>query len=259
MPLVKAGDIEIHHEIEGEPGAPVLVMAHPLGANLAVWEPQRAALSRQFRLLLYDARGHGRSSVTPGPYRIEQLAGDVVGLLDALQIDRAHFCGLSIGGLVGIWLGAQAARRVGRLVLCNTAMRIGSLEGWNTRILAVRQDGLGALAPTMMERWFTATFRERDPQTVSRAQAMLAGSPPEGYVGCCAAIRDADLQAQAAAIAVPTLVISGSSDPSTTPAQGQALAAAISGARYVELPASHLSNLEAAERFTDEVVRFLSA
>jgi 3-oxoadipate enol-lactonase len=259
MPSVRVGDLDIHHELEGDPGAPVLVLAHPLGADLSVWEPQRAALVRRFRILRYDARGHGRTSVTPGPYRIAQLAGDLLGLLDALGIDRAHFCGLSIGGLTGIWLGAHAGARLRKLVLCNTATRIGSVESWNARIEAVRQSGLRALAPTMMERWFTAGFRASHPEVVARAQAMLAGAPPEGYLRCCAAIRDVDLQGDAGRIRVETLVVAGQGDPATPPAQGQALASAIPGARYVELPASHLSNQEAPERFSDEVARFLAA
>jgi 3-oxoadipate enol-lactonase len=259
MPFARAGDVEIHYEIEGDGGAPVLVLAHPLGTDLSVWEPQRDALARRFRLLRYDARGHGRSSVTPGPYTIEQLGRDVVALLDALSIEHAHFCGLSIGGLVGIWLGAHAAPRLRRLVLSNTATRIGSVESWNTRIDAVRKDGLRGLAPAMMERWFTGAFRASRPETVAKAQAMLSSCPPEGYIACCAAIRDADLDEAARAIRVPALVISGRSDPATPPAQGRALAGTIAGARYVELEASHLSSVEAAAAYTDEVVRFLTA
>lgn len=259
MPFARVGDVEIHHEVEGDAGAPVLVLAHPLGTNLSFWEPQRAELAKRFRLVRYDGRGHGRSSVTPGPYRIEQLARDAVGLLDALSIERAHFCGLSIGGLVGIWLGAHAAPRLLRLVLSNTAARIGSGETWDARIAAVRKEGLPELAPTMMERWFTPAFRTSRPDAVARAEAMLASSPPEGYIGCCGAIRDADLHEEAREIRVPTLVISGRGDPATPPAQGQALAGAIAGARYVELHASHLSSVEAAAAYTDEVARFLTA
>jgi 3-oxoadipate enol-lactonase len=259
MPFVRVGDVDIHHELEGDPGAPVLVLSHPLGADLSVWAPQRAELVRRFRLLRYDGRGHGRTTVTPGPYRIEQLARDAVGLLDALAIGQAHFCGLSIGGVIGIWLGAHASGRLRKLVLCNTAARIGSAESWETRIASVSRDGLPALAPTMMERWFTPGFRAAQPRVVARAQAMLAGSPREGYLGCCGALREADLSAEAGAVHVPTLVVSGHGDPATPPAQGQALAAAIPGARYVELEASHLSNIEAAGPFTDELVRFLTA
>jgi 3-oxoadipate enol-lactonase len=259
VPSLRVGDVEIHHEIEGRPDAPVLVLAHPLGADLTVWEPQTAALAARFRLLRYDSRGHGRSSVSSGPYRIETLARDALGLLDALGIERAHFCGLSIGGLVGIWLGAHAGSRLRRLVLSNTAARIGSAESWNARIEGVRRDGLAALAPTMMERWFTPAFRGGHREPVARAQALLAACPPEGYMGCCAAVRDADLASDARAIRVPTLVISGRHDPATTPEQGRALADLIAGARYVELEAAHLSNVEAAAAYTDAVARFLDA
>jgi 3-oxoadipate enol-lactonase len=259
VPSVRVGDVEIHHEVEGDREAPALVLAHPLGADLTVWEPQRAALAARFRLLRYDSRGHGRSSVPPGPYRIETLARDALGLLDALGIARAHFCGLSIGGLVGIWLGAHAGSRLRRLVLSNTAARIGSAESWNARIEGVRRDGLPALAPTMMERWFTPAFRAGHPEAVARTQAALAACPREGYLGCCAAVRDADLASAARAIRVPTLVLSGRHDPATTPADGQALAGLIGGALHAELDAAHLSNVEAAAAYTDAVARFLDA
>lgn len=258
MPFVPAGDIEVRYELEGPQGAPILVLAHPLGTDLSVWEPQREALAARFRLLRYDARGHGRTTVTQGPYTIDQLANDALALLDALAIERVHFCGLSIGGLVGIALGARGGDRLRSLALCNTARRIGSAETWNARIEAVRRDGLRSLAPGMMERWFTADFRARAPEVVARTRATLEATPVEGYLACCAAIRDVDLTAEAARIATPTLVISGESDPATPPADGRALAEAIPGARYVELPAAHLSNLEAAAAFTAELNGFLA-
>jgi 3-oxoadipate enol-lactonase len=236
MPSVPAGDIEIHYELEGTRGAPVLVLAHPLGTDLSVWEPQREALAAP----------------------IGQLADDALALLDALAIERVHFCGLSIGGLVGISLGAGHGERLRRLALCNTARRIGSAETWNARIEAVRRDGLAGLAPGMMERWFTAAFRAREPQVVARTRAILEATPVEGYLASCAAIRDVELSAEAARIATPTLVIAGRDDPSTPPDDGRALAGAIPGARYVELPAAHLSNLEAASTFTAELNAFLA-
>ncbi len=258
MPFADTGDLPIHHRFDGPADAPVLVLSSSLGADLSAWDPQVPTLSRTHRVLRYDSRGHGRTPALPVPCTIAGLARDVVKLLDALGIARASFCGLSIGGQVGAWLGAHAGERLDRLVLCNTAARIGDLVTWNARIAAVRQDGVASITGPLMERWFTAGFRDRAPEVVARTRAMVESTPREGYAACSEAVRDADLHADLAAIRVPTLVIAGRHDPSTTPAQGRELAAAIAGARYVELDAAHLSSIEAAEPFTDEVRRFLA-
>ena len=249
----------IHYRFDGPDDAPVLVMAHSLGIHHGLWDPQLPALGARFRLLLYDARGHGRSQVTPGPYTIERLGRDVVDLLDGLGIERAHFCGLSIGGAVGIWLALSAPGRIRRLILANTAARIGTAEMWNARIEAVRAGGVAAVAPMQMERWFTPAFRERAPEAVDRARQMLLAAPIEGYLGACAAVRDMDARDQVAGISVPTLVISGTHDATAPAADGQYLAERIPGARYLELPAAHLSNIEAADRFGAAVTEFLEA
>ena len=253
----------IHYRFDGPPDddddAPVLVMAHSLGIHHGLWDPQLPALGARFRLLRYDARGHGRSQVTPGPYTIERLGRDVVDLLDGLGIERAHFCGLSIGGAVGIWLALSAPGRLRRLVLANTAARIGTAEMWNARIDAVRAGGVAAVAPAQVARWFTPAFRDRAPEAVDRARQMLLGAPIEGYLGACAAVRDMDARDQVARISVPTLVISGTHDATAPAADGQFLAGRIPGARYLELPAAHLSNIEAADRFGAAVTEFLEA
>lgn len=236
----------------------MLVLSNSLGSDLSMWDPQAAPLEEELRVLRYDTRGHGQSAVTPGPYTIEQLSRDVIGLLDALDIERAHFCGLSMGGKIGMWLGVHAPDRLRKLVLCNTGARIGTAERWNARIQDVRDHGMKGIAAAVIERWFTPGFRERSPEAVARARAMVERTPPEGYVACCAAIRDADQRAEVAGIGAPTLVIAGRHDPATPPADGRALSGAISGARYVELDASHLSNVEAAEAFTAELTAFLS-
>jgi len=248
----------LHHELSGPEGAPVLVLAHSLGTNLGLWEPQLPALEPRFRVLRYDARGHGRSEATAGPYTIELLARDVLELMRGLEIERAHFCGLSIGGLLGMWLGAHAPEKIGRLVLANTAARIGTRERWDTRIQEVQRNGTRHLAPDLTARWFTPAFRERAPDACAAAARMLEQTSADGYAGCAAAIRDADLEPSLAAIRAPTLVIAGREDPATPPDEGRALARAIAGARFCELPASHLSNLEAPEAFNAELVRFLA-
>jgi 3-oxoadipate enol-lactonase len=245
--------------VEGPPEAPWLVLSNSLGADLTMWDDQMVALAQRFRVLRFDTRGHGASAVTPGPYTIEQLGRDVLALLDALKARKVHFCGLSMGGMTGMWLGVHAPERIDRLVLANTAPQIGTLEIWNTRIENVRKGGLAAIADGLMERWFSKGFRERAPATVARIRAALIASPPDGYVAACAAVRDADLWGVVGRIAAPTLVISGAHDLSTPPAEGRKLAECISGARYVELDAAHISNVERAERFTAELTGFLAS
>jgi 3-oxoadipate enol-lactonase len=257
MPVLTAGDLGVHYALAGAEGTPVLLLSNSLGSDLSMWDGQVPALERRFRVLRYDSRGHGKTAVTAAPYTLDQLAGDVLRLLDALELSRVHFCGLSVGGLVGVWLAARAPRRVDRLVLCNTAARVGSAQTWNARMDAVRGGGLAAIGEGLMERWFTEAFRRRRPEAVARARAMVEATPPEGYLGCCAAIRDADVRADLARVAAPTLVIAGGEDPATPPAQGRALAEGIAGARYVELPAAHLSNVEAEDAFTRELLGFL--
>jgi 3-oxoadipate enol-lactonase len=259
MPFADTSDLRIHYRLEGREGAPLLVFSNSLGSNLSAWDAQAAALAGRYRILRYDSRGHGETGVTPGPYAIAQLAGDVPHLLDALGLrEPAFFCGLSIGGQVGMWLGAHAAARFSKLVLCNTASRIGSREMWDGRIETIRKSGLPAFAPDAMTRWFTAGFRESSPAVVARAQAMVETSPLAGYLATCAALRDSDQTPGLGAIRAPTLVIAGRHDPGTTPAQGRALSEAIPGARYLELEASHLSNLEAPEPFTAALAEFLA-
>jgi len=258
MPFIEADNAAIHYRVEGQPGAPVLVLSHSLGTNLAMWDPQMPALNERFRVLRYDCRGHGESAVAPGPYTIERLGRDVIGLLDGLAIRRAHFCGLSMGGMVGMWLGAHAPERVEKFVLCNTAARIGPPEFWNTRIENIRTSGMDSIATAVLGRWFTPAFHERMPDGVARLRRMLVETSADGYVACCAAIRDADLRDALSRIQARTLVIAGTHDAATPPAEGRFVAERVAGARYVELAAAHLSNIEVPERFTAAVAGFLS-
>jgi 3-oxoadipate enol-lactonase len=182
----------------------------------------------------------------------------VLGLLDALGVARAHFCGLSMGGLIGIWLGARAASRIDKLVLSNTGARIGTAESWNARIKSVSEGGMSAISASVLERWFTPEFRRAAPEVVAGVRRLIERTPPQGYSAACAALRDADERADLEAIRAPTLVIAGQHDPATPPADGQAIASAVKGARYLELPAAHLSNVEAAGAFNTALVGFLT-
>jgi 3-oxoadipate enol-lactonase len=259
MPIIKSGKARIHYALEGQSGAPALVLSNSLGTNYSMWDPQLPELRKKLRILRYDTRGHGQSSLTPGPYSIEQLGRDVIALLDALDLDRVHFCGLSMGGMIGMWLGANAPERLNKLVLCNTAAKIGTSEVWNARIEAVRKNGMKSVASAVVERWFSPAFREKPPATVSSTLKMLEAANPEGYAACCAAIRDFDFREQLSRIRVLTLVIAGAHDPSTPPADGRFLADQIQGAQYAELDAAHLSNIEAQDRFNNEVAKFLNS
>ena len=257
--FVELDGVRIRYELIGDPGLPVLVMSHSLGVDLAMWEPQMAALASHVRVLRYDTRGHGGSSIPDGPYTAADLGSDVVGLLDVLGIGKASFCGLSMGGVIGQWLGINAQDRIEKLVLADTAAKIGTDEGWNTRIATVRREGLDSVIPGTLERWFTAPFRAAQPETIARTAASLRATSVEGFMACCAAIRDADFRGSIAQIRVPTLVITGSDDPGTPPADGQFLADSIAGSRYVEVPAAHLSNVEAAGEFNEALLEFLRA
>ncbi len=259
MPFVERGDLRVHYALTGAANGPVLILSNSLGTNFSMWDPQLRALESKLRVLRYDTRGHGQTTVTPGPYSIEQLARDVVRLLDALRVERAHFCGLSMGGMIGMWLGVHAAERLNKLVLCSAAARIGTTETWNARIGNVRKAGIKAIAPMVIERWYTPEFRARSPEAVAPIRRMLENASPEGYIACCAAIRDMDQREAISAIRVPTLVISGGKDPVTPPPEGHFLTDRIPGAQYAELQTAHLSNLEAPAQFTSELIRFLRA
>jgi 3-oxoadipate enol-lactonase len=259
MPFVDAAGLRVHYELTGATASPVLVLSNSLGTDFSMWEAQAPALEKRFRLLRYDTRGHGQTAVTPGPYTIEQLARDVLSLLDALRIDHSHFCGLSMGGMIGMWLAVHASQRFARIVLCSTAPKIGTPEIWNPRIEAIRKSGMNAIASAAIERWLTPEFRAREPQKTAGLLRLLQTAPPEGYVACCAAVRDADLREAVVAIRAPVQVIMGARDPATPAADGRALAQRIPGARYAELEGSHLCNVESPERFNDALIGFLTS
>jgi 3-oxoadipate enol-lactonase len=244
---------------DGERSRPTVVLSNSLGTDLSMWDAQAALLATRFHVVRYDTRGHGGSDTPPGPYTIELLGRDVLALLDHLDIERAHHVGLSMGGVIAQWLGAHAPERLHKLVLANTAARIGTEEGWRARAAAVRAAGMAEIAAGAPGRWFTPEFVARQPVIVGLMQKTLRGLHPEGYAACCEALAVADLGDDIGRIVSPTLVIAGALDPVTTVLDAQALADAIPDAALATLPASHLSNIEAPDRFTDLVASFLSA
>ena len=262
MPAVRLADGDLNYLLEGSAGKPVLVLSNSLGTDLHMWDAQIPAFTQHFQVLRYDTRGHGESLVSEGPYSIEQLGGDVLALLDALDIAKASFCGLSMGGLIGQWLAINAPERIQRLVLCNTAAKIGSPEVWNPRIDTVLAGGAQSmrdLRDASISRWFTPDFAESQPAQVEPIVGMLAQTSPEGYAANCAAVRDADYREQLGTISAPTLIVCGSGDPVTTTEHGRFMQERIRGAELVEFHAAHLSNVQAGDAFSQRVLDFLSA
>ncbi len=248
--------------VEGPQDAPALVFSNSLGTTLEMWDAQAAAFSKDYRVVRYDTRGHGGSVVSEGAYSFDLLGNDVIAILDALKITRANFCGISMGGFTGLWLGVNAAARMKRIAVCNSAAKIGTADAWNTRAAMVREKGEAAmkdLADSSPSRWFTEDFIKAQPAVVSRAQSWIAGVNPQGYAGCCEALAGADLRDKIAGITVPTLIVAGSADPVTTVADGEFMQQHINGSKLVAVPASHLSNLEAPQAFDDALAQFLRA
>ena len=257
MAVINADGCPIHVEVEGREGAPVLMLSNSLGTTLHMWNGQVAPFTQHFRLVRYDRRGHGKSGVPAGPYTMERLGRDVLAVLDALGIEKINWCGLSMGGMVGQWLGANAPSRIERLVLTNTSSYFADKAMWNERLSLVREKGIAAFAAPNMERWFTKGFRERAPQVVARVQDMFAATPLEGYLACGAAVRDMDHRELLPKISAPTLVIAGRHDPATPPEANEYISNHIPSAQLALLDAAHLSNIEQPKAYTDAVLEFL--
>ena len=258
MPDLKADDgCTIHAEIEGPQNAPVLMLSNSLGTNLHMWDGQVAPFTAHFRLVRYDRRGHGQSGAPKGPYSMERLGRDVITVLDALGIARINWCGLSMGGMVGQWLGANAASRIDRLILSNTACYYPDKSMWDGRIRLVAGKGLSEIAGTNMERWFTKDFRERSPDGVERMRQTFLGTKLDGYLGCCEAIKAMDHRPLLAKIMAPTLVIAGRQDIATPIESNEFIRDHIPGARIAVLDAAHIANVEQPKAYADTVLGFL--
>jgi 3-oxoadipate enol-lactonase len=259
MPTHQTDDgCRLAFSVEGRADAPTLVLSNSLGTDRSLWDRQIDALADRYRVLLYDTRGHGKSDAPGGDYAIERLGQDVLSLMDATGVAVAHVCGISIGGMTALWLGANAPKRVGRLVLANTAARIGSIELWTERMQVAATEGLNQLTEGAMARWFTKAFRTAEPETIARMRATMAQTKVAGYLGCCAALRDADLRGLASQVRAKCLVVTGLHDVSTPHAAGMWLAETIPLAELRMLDAAHLSNIERAAEFNAGVVRFLA-
>jgi 3-oxoadipate enol-lactonase len=246
------------YRVDGPVDGPVVVLGSSLGTTGSVWEPQLAALAATHRVVRYDHRGHGDSPAPPGPYSIEELARDVLALLDRLEVDRADLGGLSLGGMVAMWLAAHAPERVRRLAVVCTSARPEQEEMWRRRAAAVRAGGMAAVADTVVGRWFTEDFAARRPDVVAWARAMVAGTDPDGYAACCEVVATLDLEPALSRITAPTLVVAGARDPAFPFPHTERIVAAIAGSRLAVVDAAHLASVERADIVTELLIGFYS-
>jgi 3-oxoadipate enol-lactonase len=256
VPETRVGDALIAWQADGPTSAPAILLSNSLGTSRALWNPQLDALVQRFRVVRYDTRGHGGSGAPDRDYTLDELGQDALAVLDAADVGRVHVAGISLGGLTGMWLGVHAPDRVASLVLANTAAHIGTQEIWAQRIGEARGTGMSGIADLMMLRWFTDAYRRSSPDVIDEVRSMVASCNPAGYVGCCAALRDADMRPALSRITARTLVIVGEQDPSTPPEQGAAVRDAIGHATLASFDARHLTNVECAAAFTREMLSF---
>jgi 3-oxoadipate enol-lactonase len=250
---------ELRYEFRGKRGSPALVFSGSLGTDLTMWQPQADVLKPRFCTLRYDIRGHGASDVPPGPYSMDELGSDLVALLDRLGIERASLCGLSIGGMISMWVAAHAPERVERLVLCCTSAKLDPPDSWLERAAVVRADGVEAVADAVLERWFSPGFTQAHPEVIERFRSQLIATPREGYAGCCEAIAGMDLTPDLPSISAPTLVVSAAEDPSTPPEHGRRIAELIPGARFELVEdARHIASVERIDVVTALIDGFLN-
>jgi 3-oxoadipate enol-lactonase len=258
MPFANTKGLRTYYRLEGGDARPVVMFSHSLGVDHGQWDGQAAEFSPRYRVLRYDIRGHGATEATPGEYAVEQLARDALALADALGIGRFAFCGLSLGGMIGQWLGAHAGDRVTRLALANTSARFADPSPMEQRRQTVLREGMAAIADAVMGRFFTPEALAAGLPAAATVRRTVLGTDPVGYAGCCAAVRDLDQTGLLGSIRVPTLVIGGERDHSTPwLGNGEALAAAIPGAKSVLLPSAHLSNMECPREFNEALKNFL--
>lgn len=259
MPTIQADGCPIHAEVDGPEGAPVLMLSNSLGTDLTMWDDQMGAFTKQFRLVRYDRRGHGKSGVPAGPYTMERLGKDAIATMDGLGIKKVNWCGLSMGGMVGMWLGAHAPERIDKLILSNTSPYMGAAPDlWNERIKTALTGGMPALVDATLERWFTEAFRERNPKVMARMRAMVLRTPPKGYAACCEGIRDMDQRESLQRIRAPTLIIAGRQDPATTVEVAEFMQSRIPGAKLAVIDAAHIANVERPQEYSETVLQFLT-
>ena len=258
--LIEANDIQINYELTGKPHSPVVVLSHSLACSMVMWQPQLEMLESRFQVLRYDTRGHGHSEAPPEPYTLEQLVDDAIGIFDGLDMERVHWVGLSMGGMIGQGLALSHSDRLESLVLADTAAIIPdeAQPVWQERIDAVRNEGMQAVAESTLERWFTPGYLKENPPEVDQIRQQIIATPLNGYIGCSEAIRRLNYLDKLAKIQIPTLIMVGADDPGTPVAASEAMHANIKGSHLVVIPAAaHLSNIEQAEIFNSNLMAHL--
>lgn len=258
MPIFQNNEVSLHYQTYGDKTKPALIFSNSLGTDYTMWQAQIDDLQNDFFIISYDTRGHGQSTAPNHPFTLNELGGDVVALLDFLQIKQANFCGISMGGLTGLWLGIYHPERFDKIIVANTSAKIGNETAWQERANSVRANGLQGIADTAPSRWFTEDFIKNHPDIVKALQDKLAKGDKDGYAGCCEALAVADLRDELGQVKVPLLVIAGSGDPVTTVADAQFIIDNTPNSTLATLDASHISNVEKAGEFSKAVAWFLS-
>ncbi len=257
MSYCQTKDGQIFYQTFGDKSNPALIFSNSLGTDHTMWQPQIDALQDNFFIIAYDTRGHGKSDAPKGSYTIEELGEDVIALLNELSLQKANFCGISMGGLTGLWLAIFCPHYFDKIIVSNTAAKIGQTKAWQDRATQVRQEGLAHLAKSAPTRWFSDEFITKNPNVVNALTTLLANQNPEGYASCCDALSTADLQSSLSQAGVPILSIAGLKDPVTPPSDAQFIADTAPNARLVSIDASHIANIEQAEAFTQHIRQFL--
>ena len=257
MPTFTSNQASINYQTFGDHTKPALIFSNSLGTQFSMWQPQLDALKKDFYMICYDTRGHGQSSAPQGPYSIELLGEDVIHLMDHLHIDKANFCGISMGGLTGQWLAINHPERFEHVIVANTAAQIGQEQAWKDRASLVREQGLESIASTAATRWFTEGFIKKNPKIVARLSSELGDGSNEGYASCCEALAKADLREEIKTISIPVLVIVGTQDPVTTVKDGQFMINNIRSSALFEIDASHISNIEQPQAFNKAIFDFI--
>jgi len=246
-------------QVSGPSSAPALLFSNSLTCDLTMWDAQVEALSGLFRIIRYDGRGQGSSVAAPGPYSIGQLGRDALAILNALEIESTLFCGLSMGGMVGMWLLTHAPERITAAVLSNTSAHMGPPSLWDGRIALARSGGMAAVEEPTLTRWFPAAVRESKPEIIDRMRSAIRNTPLDGYIACCEAIRDMDQRDSIRAITRPTLVLVGKNDVATTPAMGRQIHQAVTGSRLVEIETGHIAAVERPDEFNRILLNFFAS
>jgi 3-oxoadipate enol-lactonase len=258
MPAVDADGTPLNVEVEGKAGAPVLMFSNSLGTDLHMWDEQARHFAKDYRVVRYDQRGHGKSGAPAGAYSIERLGRDVLAILNALDLPSVNYCGLSMGGMTGMWLARFAPERFDKMIFANTAPKSQNPDSWNTRIGVINSKGMDAIGDGVMNIWFTKEFREKNSDTIARMRATLVANKPAGYIGCCSAIRDMDQRWAISDIALPSLIIAGRSDNATPLKDSEFMKSRIAGSELVALDAGHISNVEQKAAFNAALEQFLA-